>query len=85
MADLDEAVFAVGGVLNFTAVLMYENSHDCLRLNVKIANGGKLLPVVQSVAKAVPQSRYFDVRVSSVTDMPPSMAKRTIVDRRNHA
>ena len=85
MADLDEALFAIDGVLNFTAALTHENSHDCLQLNVKIADGGKLLPVVQSVAKAVPQSRYFDVRVSSVTDIPPSMAKRTIIDRRNHA
>lgn len=85
MADLDEALFAVDDVLNFTAALTHENSHDCLQLNVKIANGGKLLPVVQSVAKAVPQSRYFDVRVSSVTDIPPSMAKRTIIDRRNLA
>jgi phenylacetate-CoA ligase len=85
MADLDEALFAIDGVLNFTAALTHENSHDCLQLNVKIANGGKLLPVAESVAKAVPQSRYFDVRVLSVADIPPSMAKRTIIDRRNHA
>jgi phenylacetate-CoA ligase len=84
MADLDEALFAVDGVLNFTAALMHENNHDCLQINVKIADGGKLLPVVQAIAKAVPQSRYFDVRVSSVADIPPGMAKRTIIDRRNH-
>jgi phenylacetate-CoA ligase len=85
MADLDEALFAVDGVLNFTAVLMHENNHDCLQINVKITDGGKLLPVVQAIAKAVPQSRYFDVRVSSVADIPPGMMKRTIIDRRNHA
>ncbi len=85
IADLDEALFAVDGVLNFTAALTRENSHDCLQLDVKIADGGKLLPVVQALSKAVPQSRYFDVRVSSVTDIPASLAKRTIIDRRNRA
>jgi len=82
MADLDEAVLAIDGVLNFAATLTRENGHDCLHLEVKIADGHKVLPVVQAVSKAVTLMRDVDVRVSSVKDIPPSMAKRTILDRR---
>jgi phenylacetate-coenzyme A ligase PaaK-like adenylate-forming protein len=82
MADLDEAVFAIEGVLNFTATLTRENGHDCLHLEVKIADGHKVLPVVQAVSKAAALMRDVNVRVSSVKDIPPSMAKRTILDRR---
>jgi phenylacetate-CoA ligase len=82
MADLDEALFAVGGVLNFTATLTRENSHDCLRIEVKIADGHNILSVVQAVSKAAALVRDVDVRVSPVKDIPPNMAKRTIFDRR---
>ncbi|MBP7687596.1 MAG: phenylacetate--CoA ligase family protein [Thermoflexales bacterium] len=82
MADLDEAVFALDGVLNFTATLTRENGHDGLHLEVKIADGHKVLSVVQAVSKAVAALHDVDVRVSSVKDIPPSMAKRTILDRR---
>lgn len=82
MADLDEAVFAIEGVLNFTATLTRENGHDCLHLEVKIADGHKVLSVAQAVSKAVAALPDLDVRVLSVKDMPPSMAKRTILDRR---
>ncbi len=82
MADLDEALFALDGVMNFTATLTRENGHDCLHLEVKIADGHRVLSVVQAVSKAVAGLCDFDVRVSSVKDIPPSMAKRTLLDRR---
>jgi phenylacetate-coenzyme A ligase PaaK-like adenylate-forming protein len=85
MADLDEALFAINGVLNFTATMTHENGHDCLHLAVKIAEDHRALLVVKAITTAVPYGRYFDLRVSSVTAIPPSMAKRTIIDRRNHA
>ncbi len=85
MADLDEALFAIDGVLNFTATLTNENGRDSLQFEVKIAEDHRVMPVVQAITAAVPYARYFDLRVSSVNTIPPSMAKRTIIDRRNHS
>jgi phenylacetate-coenzyme A ligase PaaK-like adenylate-forming protein len=85
MADLDAALFAIAGVLNFTVTLLNENGRDGLHLEVKVAEGQPTVSVIQAIASAVPLSSYFDLRVSSVEAIPPSMAKRTIIDRRNHA
>ncbi len=82
MADLDEVVFAIEGVLNFAATVTRENNHNCLHIEIKIADGYKILSVVQAVSKAVAGLCDVDVRVSSVKDIPPSMAKRTLLDRR---
>ncbi len=85
MADLDEALFAIDGVLNFTATMLNDNGSDCLYLEVKIAEDRRTMPIIQSIAAAVPCAQYFSLRVSTVDAIPPSMAKRTILDRRNHA
>ncbi len=85
MADLDEALFAVDGVLNFTATMVNDNGHDSLQLEVKIAADRRSMPVIQSITAAVPYAQYFDLHVSSVNAIPPSLAKRTIIDRRNLA
>ena len=85
MADLDEAVFAIDGVLNFTATMTNDNGHDCLNLAVKIADDRRVMRVIQAITAAVPYASHFDLRVSAVNSIPPSMAKRTIIDRRNLA
>ncbi len=85
MADLDEALFAVDGVLNFTATMTNENGRDRLQLEVKIAEDRRTIPVIQAVMAVVPYTPYFDLRVSSVNAIPSSMAKRTLIDRRNHS
>ena len=85
MADLDEALFAIDGVVNFTATMTNENGRDSLQLEVKIAEDRRVVPVVKAVTAAVPYAQYFDLRVSSVNVIPASMAKRTITDRRNHS
>ncbi len=85
MADLDEAVFAVDGVLNFTATMTNENGRDRLQLEVKIAEDRRTIPVIQAIMAVVPYTPYFDLRVSSVNTIPSSMAKRTLIDRRNHS
>ncbi len=85
MADLDEALFAIGGVLNFTATLLNDTGRDCLHLEVQIAENRRTMPVIQAIKTAVQATPYFDLRVSTVDVIPPSMAKRTILDWRNHA
>jgi hypothetical protein len=85
MADLDEALFVIDGVLNFTATMLNDNGHDCLHLDVKIAEGRRVMPAIQAITAAVPHTQYFNLRVSAANTIPLSMAKRTIIDRRNHS
>ena len=85
MADLDEALFAIDGVLNFTATVLNDAGRDGLHLEVKIAEDRRTMPVIQAITMAVPDAQHFNLRVSTVDAIPPSMAKRTIIDRRNHA
>ena len=54
-------------------------------LEVKIAEDQRTMPAIQALATAVPYAQHFNLRVSTVEAIPPSMAKRTIIDRRNHA
>ncbi len=63
MADLDEALFAIDGVLNFTATMIRENERDRLHLEVKIAEGRRIMSVIQAITAAVPIAQYFDLRV----------------------
>ncbi|GIK63469.1 MAG: hypothetical protein BroJett018_12630 [Chloroflexota bacterium] len=80
MADLDEALFPLDGVLNFRATVLRENGLDTLQLEVKFI--GELEParVVQAA-----QTLTSRVTVQLVSDLPTSMAKRAIVDTRGHA
>jgi phenylacetate-CoA ligase len=84
MADLDEALFAIDGVLNFTATMTNDHGRDNLQLEVKIAEDRRSMTVIQAITAVVPYAQYFDLRVSAVATIPPGMAKRTIIDRRNH-
>ena len=85
MADLDEALFAINGVLNFTATITNDNGCNDLHLEVKIAEDQRTMPVIQAITTAVPDAQRFNLRVSVVDVIPSNMAKRTISDRRNHA
>ncbi len=82
MADLDEVVFGIDGVLNFTATMLNESGRDCLHLGVKITEDQPAVPIVQAITSAVPYTHYFDLRVATIEAIPPGMAKRTILDRR---
>jgi phenylacetate-coenzyme A ligase PaaK-like adenylate-forming protein len=83
MADLDEALFAIDGELNFAATMAHENGRDSLHLEVKIAEDRRVMSIVKATTAAVPYAQHFDLRVSTVAAMPPSMAKRTLLDRRS--
>lgn len=80
-----EAFFAIDGVLNFTATMIHENGHDCLHLEVKIAEDRRVMPTIQAITAAVPYAPPFNLRTSTVAAIPPSLVKRSILDRRNHA
>jgi phenylacetate-coenzyme A ligase PaaK-like adenylate-forming protein len=85
MADLAEARFAIDDVLNFTATLLNDTGQACLHRAVKIADERRAQSIIQAIRAAVPASQELSVRVVVVETIPPSMAKRTILDRRNHA
>jgi len=80
MADLDNALFAVDGVLNFTATLVRENQRDNLRLQVQLADGCILN--ASAIRQALPLPAAVDLSITQVDTIPLTMAKRTIVDRR---
>jgi phenylacetate-CoA ligase len=84
MADLDEALFAIDGVLNFTATLTQEDGRASLALAVMLAEDRRTLPTIQAITAAVSSAQCFNLRVSTVESIPPGMAKRTLSDRRNH-
>jgi phenylacetate-coenzyme A ligase PaaK-like adenylate-forming protein len=85
MADLDEALFAIDGVLNFTATMTHDHGRDCLHVDVQTVEDWRAASAIQLITAAVPHTQYFDVRVSSVNTIPSSMVKRTIIDRRHRA
>jgi len=85
MADLDEALFRIEGVLNFTATMFHEHIRTRLDIEVQVVEDHNIPSVIQSTTDAIPRAQDFDVRVSAVKTIPASMAKRTIIDRRNHA
>jgi phenylacetate-coenzyme A ligase PaaK-like adenylate-forming protein len=106
MADLDEALFAIDGVLNFTATLIRNEHGDELQLAAKtvadvdvtatIKQALMMLTSPPAVAPSLPKSAVrfrekglggeaLSINVLIVPDIPPSMAKRTILDRRPSA
>ncbi|MCC7447687.1 MAG: phenylacetate--CoA ligase family protein [Anaerolineae bacterium] len=81
MADLDNALFAIDGVLNFTATLVRENQRDSLHLDVQLADGCNLSESALRQALHLPAA--FDLSMMRVNSIPLTMAKRTMMDRRN--
>lgn len=84
MADLDEALFALEGVLNFTATLGRDGARDVLHIGVQIAAGADPSNTLQAAAAALSpfHSVSATMRVSQVDSIAASMAKRRIVDQR---
>jgi hypothetical protein len=84
MADLDTALFAIDGVVNFTATLVRENRRDCLRLEVQLAGdlNTTQAALTGSIHQGIAQLQSIDLEISLVDRIPLSMAKRVIVDRR---
>ena len=85
MADLDEAIFPIAGVLNFAATLARDHGRDSLHLDIQVADDVRVAPIMQAVTRAIPFRQSLDVQVSTVNALPASMAKRSIIDWRSHA
>ena len=90
MADLDEALFAIDGVWNFTVSLSREGKMDHLRVEVW-GTGETKVPVVQQAVEAIPEVRAVleSGRLEVVSMMQKEgpfgfsgQAKRILVDRR---
>jgi phenylacetate-coenzyme A ligase PaaK-like adenylate-forming protein len=84
MADLDEALFAVAGVLNFSAALSREQGQDILQIAVQLTGGAETeatLKTITSALTALPKDA-IEMRLSLVSTISASMSKRQIVDRR---
>lgn len=93
MADLDEALFPLKSLLNFSATVTGESGKDCLHLEVKAAKNveNNLASAIHQALDAIPvirlarQANQLDVVLREyVGDMasPPSLVKRTLYDRR---
>ncbi len=93
MADLDDALFPIAALLDFTATITREDGLDRLCLEVQVAPGARdavasaLLPALNSVpafrrARAAGHLEVtMDLRASDYR-CAPSPAKRTILDMR---
>ena len=85
MADLDEALFAIDGVLNFTATLLQIDHRDQLHIEVKAQADRDVTALIPIALMPFSTTHGFKVSVSQVQNIPASMAKRTIFDRRQPA
>jgi phenylacetate-coenzyme A ligase PaaK-like adenylate-forming protein len=89
MADLDEALFSVESVLDFSAALAREDGVDFLRISVDAtpAAAGELLPALREALDRLPACRSkglqiaLAVRGSAAPDLQ-NPAKRMIMDDR---
>jgi len=90
MADLDEALFPIDGVWNFTASLSREGERDILHVEVW-GTGETKVPVVQQAVEAIPEVRAAreSGRLEVVSMMQKKgpfgfsgQSKRMLVDRR---
>lgn len=92
MADLDEALFSVEEVLDYSAVLVREKRHDVLRLNVSVTalTADGVSAVLREALKAVPACQASDLHVdlhveTGKTTCLLAPGKRVIVDERLRA
>ncbi|MDR3566389.1 MAG: AMP-binding protein [Syntrophobacteraceae bacterium] len=93
MADLDEPLFALPAVLDFTAVLTREADRDCLQIEIKAleAGNGQLAQGARRALEAVPalQSAVREGGLRVLVEVfregqfrPGAAGKRRIVDKR---
>ena len=95
MADLDEALFSVAGVLDFTAAISREGTQDCLRTEVRVveAANDNIAVAIDAALESIPAvrlartSRQLDVvtAIQNTRSVVARPIKRTIVDRRTSA
>lgn len=85
LADLDEALFALDGVLNFTASLTRNEHGDNLQLALKTVNSHRVDAAVRHALSALPALNGVALDLTCVDNIPSSMAKRTLLDRRQFA
>lgn len=86
MADLDEAVFSVEGVLNFTAAMARDKDGNQLHLGVKLVySNGVTLQEIRQALETLPALRSeistgrLSIALEAIGSIPPSMAKRAII------
>ncbi len=82
MADLDEALFAVDQVLNFTATLDNDGGHNHLQLDLKTIGDVDVAPTVRQALARLPVLNDTTINLTTVQSIRSSMAKRTIIDWR---
>lgn len=82
MADLDEVLFAIDGVLDFRATLATEDGRDTLQLDIRLANDTNVPATLGSISQALVKSASQQVHIQLVNSIPATMAKRAIVDHR---
>lgn len=95
MAELDEALFSVEPVVDFSAVVSGIPEPDCLRIEVRVIDGAgsRVAAAIHAALESVPAVRCgrasgqlrTSVRVLPANSVAARPSKRTIMDVRNHA
>ncbi len=95
IAELDEALFSIARVLDFSAAISREGAQDCLRLEVRVveAANDNIAVAIDAALESIPAVRL--ARASHQLDVVVAMQntrsvvarpiKRTIADRRTSA
>ena len=95
MADLDEALFSIAGVLDFTAAISREGTQNRLRLEVRVVEraNDNIAGAIDAALESIPAVKF--ARTSHQLDVVVVMQntrsvvarpiKRTIMDRRTGA
>jgi phenylacetate-coenzyme A ligase PaaK-like adenylate-forming protein len=82
MADLDDALFPVEGVIGFDATVTAESGRDRLILSIRTAGAWDPEPIGSALLAAVPSLVGVDVRIEPAVDGPATVGKRRITDLR---
>ncbi|MDY0018474.1 MAG: AMP-binding protein [Anaerolineae bacterium] len=94
LSELDEALFPIPALLDFSAVLTADAGRDCLTLEITAMRRSSLEAVSDGVRQALERlpvivaalrTKCFDLRVWAHTEdpaLPPRFGKRTLMDGR---
>jgi phenylacetate-coenzyme A ligase PaaK-like adenylate-forming protein len=95
IAELDEALFSIAGVLDFSAAIAHEGVQDRLQLDVRVVAGtnANISSAIEGVLESIPAiqfARISDqlqvvVSVETTYSVIARPIKRTIMDMRTHA
>lgn len=84
LPDLDEVLFPIPGLLNFTATLTDDGATTSLAIETQMLAGGDATALVEKALRAVPAAQKINLAIRCVhnPNETGSLLKRVIVDQR---